>query len=149
MMIGQSVHPSIHLSILLLVHDISWNIFLIPTKFETLVALVTPQNIMKFQSQSIRQAGLPAVSGDILMGLRHHLIPGAMKAMIRFIWLPPSICPAGRPAAEGDILLVLRHHLILDMARLDKQMIGFIWLRAPAMSRKGKVREPVNLYVFA
>ena len=34
----------------------------------------------------------------------------------------------GWQAIAGDILMVLGHHFILDMARLEKPMIGFIWL---------------------
>ena len=102
---------------------------------------------MKFQSPSIHPAGRPAVAGDILMVLGHHLILDITrleKLMIGFIRLHTSICSAGRPAIAGDILMVLRHHLILDMARLDKPMKGFIQLQALALSRKGKVREPVK-----
>ena len=91
---------------------------------------------MKFQSPSVRPAGRPAVAGDILMVLEHHLILDMArleKPMIGFIRFPLSICSAGRPAIAGDILMVLGHHLILDMARLDKPMKGFLQLRAPAI----------------
>ena len=102
---------------------------------------------MKFQSPSIHPVGQPGVVGDILMVLVHHLILDIARVdrtMIGFIWLPPSFGSAGWPAVAGDILMVLVHHLILDMASPDKIMIRFIQLRAPAISRKGKVREPVK-----
>ena len=57
---------------------------------------------------------------------------------------PPSVYPASRLAVAGDILMVLGHHLILNMARLDRPIIGFIQLQAQAILRKGKVREPVK-----
>ena len=102
---------------------------------------------MNFQSPSVRPEGQPAIAGDILMVLGHHLILDITrleKLMIGFIRLHTSICSAGRPAIAGDILMVLGHHLILDMARPYKLMKGFIQLRAPAISRKGKVRELVK-----
>ena len=40
----------------------------------------------------------------------------------------PSVCSAGRTAVAGDILMVLGLHFILDKARLEKPMIGFIRL---------------------
>ena len=107
---------------------------------------------MKFQSPSVHPASRLAVAGDILMVLGHHLILDIAqkeKPMIEFIRLPPSVHPVAHPVVAAGILMALWHHLILDMARIDKPMMRFIQLRAPAISRKGQVREPVkfeNLY---
>ena len=68
------------------------------------------------------------------------------KNTLRDTTIYPSnhFCPAGRPVVAGDTLMVLGHHLILDIEWLQKQMIGFNQLRAPAISKNGKVREPVK-----
>ena len=57
----------------------------------------------------------------------------------------PIRLPCGPASRRGWYSNGAWHHLILNMARLDRPMIGFIQLQAPAISRKSKVREPVQL----